>query len=523
MNTEIYTNKSAKSTLQKILAMVMGFALTVIAVMGLNSVVFAQSGPADIELPSDVENLQALPGDAEVTLSWDVANDNVGVEGYKVYYGEESVTSQGGSYAYTLEVGDVIEYDVEDLENDTEYHFAVTAYDAAGNESESYSFEVSATPQESAVEAEEVVVPMGDDGKAPTVKSSEGYSNVQIKVTFSEAITLPEEEPQTAFFVEDNLTGAFLPLLDAEILDNDNRVVIIETAPQDSASEYILTAGITIEDTYGNSVRSGTSDTATFLGGEGDYIPVNVDTGSDMLASDTADTGVLVRDTSAVDSSAVDVATDTLAEGLGTAVDGLLGELSAEEMAALEEALESAVEAGDITGGVVLDEEDLTAIDATDDRELFSSADYMLPKWVESVEALEDDQVQVVFSDPVSFVEAETHFMIAEKGDGDVLFITAEELMEDSLTVNLMVDGMEPGHDYVLSIMNVVTTASSEAIDSGDGIPEDKLEEIFEPLVTYKEAGTGLGLASCKNIVKNHKGTISANNNPTTFTIILPN
>ena len=62
-----------------------------------------------------------------------------------------------------------------------------------------------------------------------------------------------------------------------------------------------------------------------------------------------------------------------------------------------------------------------------------------------------------------------------------------------------------------------------EFIDSGDGIPEDKLEEIFEPLVTYKEAGTGLGLASCKNIVKNHKGTISANNNPTTFTIILPN
>ena len=62
-----------------------------------------------------------------------------------------------------------------------------------------------------------------------------------------------------------------------------------------------------------------------------------------------------------------------------------------------------------------------------------------------------------------------------------------------------------------------------EFIDSGNGVPEDKLEEIFKPLVTYKESGTGLGLASCKNIVKNHKGTISAKNNPTTFTIILPN
>lgn len=62
-----------------------------------------------------------------------------------------------------------------------------------------------------------------------------------------------------------------------------------------------------------------------------------------------------------------------------------------------------------------------------------------------------------------------------------------------------------------------------EIIDSGEGIPQDKLEEIFEPLVTYKESGTGLGLASCKNIVENHKGTISAKNSPTTFTIILPN
>ena len=62
-----------------------------------------------------------------------------------------------------------------------------------------------------------------------------------------------------------------------------------------------------------------------------------------------------------------------------------------------------------------------------------------------------------------------------------------------------------------------------EIIDSGEGIPQDKLEEIFDPLVTYKEFGTGLGLASRKNIVENHKGKISVKNNPTTFSVILPN
>jgi signal transduction histidine kinase len=40
--------------------------------------------------------------------------------------------------------------------------------------------------------------------------------------------------------------------------------------------------------------------------------------------------------------------------------------------------------------------------------------------------------------------------------------------------------------------------------------------------VTLKNRGTGLGLASCQNIVSSHGGTITAKNNPTTFTIILP-
>lgn len=58
--------------------------------------------------------------------------------------------------------------------------------------------------------------------------------------------------------------------------------------------------------------------------------------------------------------------------------------------------------------------------------------------------------------------------------------------------------------------------------DSGPGIPEEFISQIFDPLVTLKNYGTGLGLASCKNIVNSHGGTITAKNNPTTFTIILP-
>ena len=58
--------------------------------------------------------------------------------------------------------------------------------------------------------------------------------------------------------------------------------------------------------------------------------------------------------------------------------------------------------------------------------------------------------------------------------------------------------------------------------DSGTGIPQENIEKIFEPLFTTKQTGTGLGLASCKNIIEKHGGTISFSNNPTTFTITLP-
>ncbi|MGQ0605885.1 MAG: sensor histidine kinase [Candidatus Nitrosotenuis sp.] len=61
-----------------------------------------------------------------------------------------------------------------------------------------------------------------------------------------------------------------------------------------------------------------------------------------------------------------------------------------------------------------------------------------------------------------------------------------------------------------------------EIEDSGPGVSDENLEKIFEPLFTTKPTGTGLGLASCKNIIERHQGTISVKNNPTIFTIKLP-
>ena len=47
----------------------------------------------------------------------------------------------------------------------------------------------------------------------------------------------------------------------------------------------------------------------------------------------------------------------------------------------------------------------------------------------------------------------------------------------------------------------------------GDGVPEQLLQNIFEPYVSSKARGTGLGLAIVKKIVEEHNGVVTLRNN----------
>ncbi|HEV7999781.1 MAG TPA: ATP-binding protein [Planctomycetaceae bacterium] len=61
--------------------------------------------------------------------------------------------------------------------------------------------------------------------------------------------------------------------------------------------------------------------------------------------------------------------------------------------------------------------------------------------------------------------------------------------------------------------------------DTGRGLPSDLGPKIFEPFVSTKPTGVGLGLSICKRIVESHGGQIAAVNRPAggaEFTIRLP-
>ena len=61
--------------------------------------------------------------------------------------------------------------------------------------------------------------------------------------------------------------------------------------------------------------------------------------------------------------------------------------------------------------------------------------------------------------------------------------------------------------------------------DNGCGMSPDVLAQAFIPFFTTKQAGTGIGLALCRQIILGHGGTISIDSEEgrgTTFTISLP-
>ena len=77
---------------------------------------------------------------------------------------------------------------------------------------------------------------------------------------------------------------------------------------------------------------------------------------------------------------------------------------------------------------------------------------------------------------------------------------------------------------YTIGNKKYQLVAKVDVIDNGPGIPEEKLKEIFYPMVTTKNDGMGLGLTIAQSIVMQNSGLIecSSKHRETKFTIVLP-
>lgn len=77
--------------------------------------------------------------------------------------------------------------------------------------------------------------------------------------------------------------------------------------------------------------------------------------------------------------------------------------------------------------------------------------------------------------------------------------------------INLVKNGieaMEEGGTVTIRLALQGNEGIIEVEDTGCGIPEESVSELFHPFFTTKENGTGLGLSICHKIIQDHGGTI---------------
>jgi signal transduction histidine kinase len=144
-------------------------------------------------------------------------------------------------------------------------------------------------------------------------------------------------------------------------------------------------------------------------------------------------------------------------------------------------------------------------------------------------------QIQPLIDDVVFFVKPQQRFKNTEieidiPPDIPAVMLDAGQMHQ--VFINLLINAADAINSINRreGLIKIAAGADRERLtinisDNGPGIPDRIFERLFEPHLTSKEKGHGLGLSTCRQIVNNHGGGISGLNVPESgacFTITLP-
>ena len=108
--------------------------------------------------------------------------------------------------------------------------------------------------------------------------------------------------------------------------------------------------------------------------------------------------------------------------------------------------------------------------------------------------------------------------------------VEADPVQVQQVLINLLRNGIEasegrPDRRLTVSARTVDAQVEIAVADNGAGIDPAVHPTLFEPFLSTKPGGMGIGLSICRTIVEAHQGKISAGETPgggATFTFTVP-
>ncbi len=111
------------------------------------------------------------------------------------------------------------------------------------------------------------------------------------------------------------------------------------------------------------------------------------------------------------------------------------------------------------------------------------------------------------------------HVSVVLKKSPDLLPVKGDQIRLQQVLMNLITNAMDAMVNSTEKILELRSTFQSHGMvtvsvsDTGPGIERSRVDQIFDPFYSTKQAGMGIGLRLCKSIIEEHGGHIWVENN----------